>query len=45
MITPAAFVRLGNAGVRVYAGGKQDWAEAGLVFEGGRAAAAVGGSV
>uniref|UniRef100_UPI003F49A330 rhodanese-like domain-containing protein n=1 Tax=Nonomuraea bangladeshensis TaxID=404385 RepID=UPI003F49A330 len=44
-IAAAAFVRLGYADVRVYAGGKQDWSEAGLAVEGSRAAAAVGGSV
>ncbi|MEU7897967.1 rhodanese-like domain-containing protein [Nonomuraea sp. NPDC049152] len=41
-IAAAAFVRLGYADVRVYAGGKQDWAEAGLAFEGGHASAGVG---
>ncbi|WP_049563989.1 rhodanese-like domain-containing protein [Nonomuraea sp. SBT364] len=35
-ITAAAFARLGYADVRVYPGGKQDWAEAGLAFEGSR---------
>ncbi|WP_326642507.1 rhodanese-like domain-containing protein [Nonomuraea fuscirosea] len=47
-IAAAAFVRLGYADVRVYAGGKEDWAQAGLAFEGSRAstisgAAAVAG--
>jgi rhodanese-related sulfurtransferase len=36
-IAASAFVRLGYADVRVYAGGKQDWAQAGLAFEGNRA--------
>ncbi|WP_221521093.1 rhodanese-like domain-containing protein [Nonomuraea jabiensis] len=36
-IAAAAFVRLVYADVRVYAGGKQDWAQAGLVFESIRA--------
>jgi rhodanese-related sulfurtransferase len=38
-IAAAAFARLGYIDVRVYAGGKQDWAEAGLAFEGRRAGA------
>jgi rhodanese-related sulfurtransferase len=38
-IAAAVFARLGYADVRVYAGGKQDWAEAGLAFEGSRAGA------
>jgi rhodanese-related sulfurtransferase len=36
-IAAAAFARLGYADVRVYVGGKQDWAEAGLAFECSRA--------
>lgn len=36
-VTAATFARLGYADVRVYAGGKQDWAEAGLALEGSRA--------
>ncbi|WP_084965116.1 rhodanese-like domain-containing protein [Thermoactinospora rubra] len=36
-IAAAAFARLGYRDVRVYTGGKQDWAEAGLAFEGSRA--------
>jgi rhodanese-related sulfurtransferase len=36
-IAAAAFVRLGYTDVRVYAGGKEDWAQAGLAFEGSRA--------
>ncbi|MFB4269654.1 rhodanese-like domain-containing protein [Nonomuraea sp. GTA35] len=40
----AAFARLGYADVRVYAGGKQDWAEAGLAFEGNRAPAPAAGA-
>ncbi|MFI7707470.1 rhodanese-like domain-containing protein [Nonomuraea sp. NPDC049480] len=36
-IAAAAFARLGYADVRVYAGGKEDWAQAGLAFESGRA--------
>ncbi|WP_326631785.1 rhodanese-like domain-containing protein [Nonomuraea fuscirosea] len=36
-IAAAAFARLGYAEVRVYAGGKEDWAQAGLAFEGNRA--------
>jgi rhodanese-related sulfurtransferase len=36
-VTAAAFTRLGYADVRVYEGGKTDWAEAGLRFEGARA--------
>ncbi|WP_248965441.1 rhodanese-like domain-containing protein [Sphaerisporangium perillae] len=35
-IAAAAFVQLGYADVRVYAGGKQDWAEAGLTFDADR---------
>ncbi|MEU1734183.1 rhodanese-like domain-containing protein [Streptosporangium sp. NPDC020145] len=42
-IAAAAFARLGYADVRVYAGGKQDWAEAGLAFEGSPAPAATVG--
>jgi rhodanese-related sulfurtransferase len=34
----AAFIRLGYTDVRVYTGGKTDWAEAGLPFDGTRAA-------
>ncbi|MFI9595434.1 rhodanese-like domain-containing protein [Nonomuraea sp. NPDC052265] len=41
-IAAAAFARLGYADVRVYAGGKQDWAEAGPAFDGSRASAGVG---
>ncbi|MGV9386458.1 rhodanese-like domain-containing protein [Nonomuraea sp. NPDC003707] len=41
-IAAAAFARLGYADVRVYAGGKQDWAEAGLAFDGSRASAVAG---
>jgi rhodanese-related sulfurtransferase len=33
----AAFLRLGYSDVRVYVGGKADWADAGLPFEGARA--------
>jgi rhodanese-related sulfurtransferase len=33
----ARLVELGYRNVRHYAGGKQEWAEAGLPFEGGRA--------
>jgi rhodanese-related sulfurtransferase len=36
-IAAAAFARLGYADVRVYAGGKEDWARAGLAFEDNRA--------
>jgi rhodanese-related sulfurtransferase len=32
-----AFTRLGYSDVRVYVGGKADWAQAGLPFEGARA--------
>jgi rhodanese-related sulfurtransferase len=42
LIAAAAFARLGYADVRVYAGGKQDWAEAGLAFMGSRAITGVG---
>jgi rhodanese-related sulfurtransferase len=35
-VTAAAFVRLGYTDVRVYAGGKSDWAAAGLPFESSR---------
>ncbi|WP_327010675.1 rhodanese-like domain-containing protein [Dactylosporangium sp. NBC_01737] len=35
--TAAAFARLGYTDVHVYPGGKADWAEAGLPFEGARA--------
>ncbi|MEV5559924.1 rhodanese-like domain-containing protein [Nonomuraea wenchangensis] len=41
-IAAAAFARLGYVDVRVYAGGKTDWAQAGLAFEGSRASAGVG---
>jgi rhodanese-related sulfurtransferase len=41
-IAAAVFARLGYADVRVYAGGKQDWAEAGPAFEGSRATTGVG---
>jgi 3-mercaptopyruvate sulfurtransferase SseA len=33
----AAFTRLGYPDVRVYDGGKADWADAGLPFDGTRA--------
>lgn len=39
-ITAAAFTRLGYPDVRVYNGGKADWAQAGLAFEGTRTATA-----
>jgi rhodanese-related sulfurtransferase len=32
-VTAAKFTRLGYTDVRVYAGGKSDWADAGLPFE------------
>ena len=35
-VTAAAFTRLGYTNVRVYPGGKSDWADAGLPFEGTR---------
>jgi len=35
-VTAAAFVRLGYTDVRVYSGGKSDWAAAGLAFESSR---------
>lgn len=35
----AAFTRLGYIDVRVYTGGKADWADAGLPFQGSRSAA------
>ncbi len=35
-ITAAAFTRLGYPDVRVYPGGKADWADAGLPLEGAR---------
>jgi rhodanese-related sulfurtransferase len=38
--TAAAFQRLGYTDVRVYAGGKSDWLEAGLPFDGSRTNAA-----
>ncbi|GGN46161.1 rhodanese-related sulfurtransferase [Actinoplanes campanulatus] len=38
-VTAAAFTRLGYTDVRVYEGGKADWTQAGLPFEGSRAAA------
>ncbi|MET9339025.1 rhodanese-like domain-containing protein [Nonomuraea sp. NPDC003804] len=41
-IAAAAFARLGYADVRVYAGGKADWAEAGLAFDGSRASVGAG---
>ncbi|MFI7131801.1 rhodanese-like domain-containing protein [Nonomuraea sp. NPDC050153] len=41
-IAAAAFARLGYADVRVYAGGKEDWAQAGPAFEGSRASTAGG---
>lgn len=37
-VTAAAFVRLGYCDVYVYPGGKSDWADAGLPFEGTRTA-------
>jgi rhodanese-related sulfurtransferase len=37
-VAAAAFTRLGYADVRVYNGGKADWADAGLPFDGSRAA-------
>ena len=37
-VADAAFGRLGYRDVRVYEGGKADWAAAGLPFEGGRTA-------
>jgi rhodanese-related sulfurtransferase len=43
-IAAAAFARLGYADVRVYAGGKQDWAEAGLAFEGSHTPAPTAGA-
>lgn len=39
-IAAAGFARLGYADVRVHAGGKEDWAQAGLPFEAERAHAA-----
>lgn len=36
-VTAAAFVRLGYTDVRVYPGGKGDWAAAGLVLHGAHA--------
>ena len=39
-VTTAAFERLGYTDVRVYAGGKADWTEAGLPLEGTRTGAA-----
>ena len=36
-VTAAAFVRYGYTDVRVYEGGKTDWAQAGLPFAGSRA--------
>jgi rhodanese-related sulfurtransferase len=41
-IAAAAFARLGYADIQVYAGGKQDWAEAGPAFEGSHASPGVG---
>jgi rhodanese-related sulfurtransferase len=38
-VAAAAFVRLGYTDVRVYQGGKADWAQAGLPFAGARVAA------
>jgi rhodanese-related sulfurtransferase len=37
-VAAAAFARLGYRDVRVYEGGKTDWAAAGLPFEGSRTA-------
>ena len=39
-VTAGAFERLGYADVRVYKGGKSEWAAAGLPFQGARAAVA-----
>ncbi|MET8093479.1 rhodanese-like domain-containing protein [Micromonospora sp. NPDC005220] len=39
-VAAAAFSRLGYADVRIYPGGKADWAQAGLPLDGTRAAAA-----
>jgi rhodanese-related sulfurtransferase len=39
-VTAAAFERLGYTDVRVYPGGKADWVDAGLAFDGSRAGAA-----
>lgn len=39
-VTAAAFLRLGYTDVRVYAGGKADWVQAGLPLQGWRAGAA-----
>ncbi|MEV6600048.1 rhodanese-like domain-containing protein [Actinoplanes sp. NPDC051346] len=39
-VAAAAFERLGYTDVRIYPGGKADWAEAGLAFEESRADAA-----
>ena len=39
-VTAAGFERLGYTDVRVYPGGKSDWAEAGLPFTGSRTEAA-----
>lgn len=36
-VTAAAFVRYGYTDVRIYVGGKMDWAQAGLPFAGSRA--------
>jgi rhodanese-related sulfurtransferase len=36
-VAATGFIRLGYADVRVYNGGKADWAAAGLPFEGARA--------
>ncbi|NUW29966.1 rhodanese-like domain-containing protein [Nonomuraea sp. SMC257] len=41
-IAAAAFARLGHADVRLHAGGKQDWADAGLTFDAGRATTGAG---
>jgi len=40
-IAASVLQQLGYANVAVYAGGKQDWSEAGLAVESGRAAATV----
>ena len=40
-VAAAAFARLGYRDVRVYEGGKTDWAAAGLPFEGSQSAAGV----
>ncbi|MGP3962739.1 rhodanese-like domain-containing protein [Nonomuraea sp. 3N208] len=44
-IAAAVFTRLGYADVRVYVGGKEDWAQAGLAFEGSRAGTITGADI